>query len=150
MIPVGIVAVERAQPGMAAEARVLAKFGEILIGHELVPLNTTVPPASARAAALPNGPTARVVWISGEPELPTPQFHVVIDAGAGAGLRQGDQITFYRPARTLPSGVVLPESDIGIAQVVRVGERTSTAIIIQQSQAAIRVDTPARVTAKMP
>jgi len=65
-------------------------------------------------------------------------------------MRVGDQITFYREQRTTLDGVVLPESEIGVAQIVRVTAQASTALVIDQSYGAISEGTAARVSAKMP
>jgi hypothetical protein len=151
VIPAGIVAVERAQAGQAVEGRIVAKLGDLRIGQRLVPLDATVPPPSTQPNPVSGAPkVASALWIGGEPELATLQYYVLLDAGTNAGLKQGDQVTFYREKRQLSSGVVLPASDIAVAQVVRVGPRSSTAIVIAQDYPAITVGKPARLTAKMP
>jgi hypothetical protein len=146
MLPTGIVVIQRAQPGQAAEATVVTRFAPMEIGDELVTMES-VPANLPRPVAVGNGATTRVLWIASDPVLPSLQSYVVV---TNAGLRVGDQITFYRERRTTTSGVVLPESEIGVAQIVRTTPQGSTALIIDQTYGAIAEGTPARVTAKMP
>ena len=147
MIPTGIVNIERSQPGQAAEARVVARFEPMLIGDQLVNMEA-VPANLPRPAAQANGARTRVLWLDGEPVLPSLQSYIVVEGGSG--LRLGDQITFYRERRTTSDGVVLPESDIAVAQIVRVTAQAATALVIDQTYGAISEGTLARVSAKMP
>ena len=146
MIPTGIVTVQRAQPGQAAEATVVARFEPVEIGDQLVSMEG-LPAGLPHPAPVTGGAETRVLWVKGEPVLPSLQAYVVV---ASAGLRVGDQITFYRPRRTTSAGVVLPESEIGVAQIVRSTPQGSTVLIIDQTYGAIERGTTARVTAKMP
>lgn len=147
MIPTGIVAIERAQPGQAAEARIVARFAPMQIGDQLVTMET-VPANLPRPTAVAGGALTRVLWISSEPVLPSLQSYVLV--GSATGMRMGDQITFYRERRTTETGVVLPESNIGVAQIVRVTPQGASALVIDQNYGAIAEGTAARVTAKMP
>jgi hypothetical protein len=146
MIPTGILSVERAQPGQAVEARVVARFEPVMIGDQVVSMEN-LPANLPRPVAVGGGAQTRVLWIKSEPVLPSLQSYVVV---AAAGLRIGDQITFYRERRTTSSGVVLPESEIAVAQIVRTTAHGSTALIINQTYGAIEEGSPARVSAKMP
>jgi len=141
--------VDRAQPGQAVEARIVARFDAVEIGNELVVM-APAPTEAQRPAAQANGAHTFVLWALGEPVLPSLQHYVVVAGGTASGMRVGDQITFYRERRATIDGVTLPESDIGIAQIVRVTAQATTALIIDQSYAAINAGTAARVSAKMP
>jgi hypothetical protein len=149
MIPTAIVVVERAQPGQAVEARIVARYAAVEIGNELVVM-AAAPTGVQRPVAQTNGLRTSVVWALGEPVLPSLQSYVVVAGASATGMRVGDQITFYRERRTTPDGVVLPESEIGVAQIVRVTAQASTALVIDQSYGAISEGTAARVSAKMP
>jgi hypothetical protein len=65
-------------------------------------------------------------------------------------MQAGDQIMLYRERRTTSDGIVLPESEIAIAQIVRVTPQASSAMIINQTYAGIHPGTRGRVSAKMP
>lgn len=146
MVPTGIVVIERAQPGRAVEARVVARYEPVQIGDQLVTMETA-PANLPRAAAVAGGAMSRVLWVYGDPILPSLQSYIVVSA---AGMRVGDQITLYRERRTSTDGVVLPESEIAVAQIVRSTPQGSTALIIDQTSGAIEEGTAARVSAKMP
>ena len=149
VIPTGIVVVERAQPGQAVEARIVARFEQMYIGDQLVSMEPA-PTNLQRPTALANGTRTRVLWIDGEIVLPSLQSYLVIEGGSGAGMKAGDQITLYREQRTSVDGATLPATDIAIAQVVRVTAQATTALIIDQTQPVLGVGTAARVSAKMP
>lgn len=149
IVPTGIVVVERAQPGQAVEARIVARFEPVEIGNELVVMEAA-PASVARPTAQANGTRTSVLWAYGEPVLPSLQSYVVVAGGSASGLRAGDQITFFRERRTTADGIVLPESEIAMAQIVRVTAQGSTALIIDQSYGSIEPGTAARVSAKMP
>jgi hypothetical protein len=149
MIPTGVVVVERAQPGQAVEARIISRFEQVLIGDQLVTMES-VPANLPRPNAVANGARTRVLWIEGEPVLPALQSYVVVEGGSASGMKAGDQITFYRERRTSEDGQTLPESEIAIAQIVRVTGQASTAIVLSQSHGAIGEGTAARVSAKLP
>ena len=149
MIPTGVVVVERAQPGQAVEARIMSRFEQMLIGDQLVTMES-VPANLPRPTAVANGTRTRVVWIEGEPVLPALQSYVVVEGGSASGMKPGDQITFFRERRTGDDGLTLPESEIAIAQIVRVTAQASTAIVLSQSHGAIGEGTAARVSAKLP
>jgi hypothetical protein len=149
VIPTAIVVVDRAQPGQAVEARIVARFDAVEIGNELVVMPP--PPTGAeRPVAQANGARTVVLWALGEPILPSLQQYIVVAGGTASGMRVGDQITFYRERRSTIDGITLPESDIAIAQIVRVTAQATTAMVIDQSYAAIGAGTAARVSAKMP
>lgn len=149
VIPTAIVVVDRAQPGQAVEARIVARYDAVEIGNELVVM-TAAPTGAQRPTAQPNGARTFVLWTLGEPVAASLLSYVVVAGGTASGMRVGDQITFYRERRTTTDGVTLPESDIGIAQIVRVTAQATTALVIDQSYAAIGAGTAARVSAKVP
>jgi hypothetical protein len=149
MIPTGVVVVERAQPGQAVEARVVARFDQLLLGDELVTMEN-VPTTEIRPTAVTAGAETAVLWVGGDMVLPSLQSYLIIAGGSGSGLRAGDQVTLYRERRATVDGIVLPESEIAVAQIVRVTPQAATAMIIDQSFAAIQAGTRGRVSAKMP
>ncbi|HUQ82537.1 MAG TPA: hypothetical protein VM076_15415 [Gemmatimonadaceae bacterium] len=149
MIPTGIVRVERAQPGQAAEARIVARFAPMMIGDQLVSMETA-PSGLPKPVAQANGVQTSVLWIAGEPVLPSLQSYVVVRGGSASGMRVGDQITFSRQRFTDRDGVIQPESPIAVAQIVRVTAQASTALIIDQMSSGPSEGTVARVSAKMP
>lgn len=149
MIPTGVVRIERAQPGQAVEARVVARFEQLFIGDELVTMDA-IPSNLPRPAAQSRGVETSVLWVEGSPALPSLQSYLLLDASPATRFRPGDQVTLYRERQTTADGTVLPESEIAVAQIVRATSQAASAIIIHQSHAAIEEGTRGRVSAKMP
>ena len=148
MLPTGILTVLRAQSGQAVEARIVARYAPVEIGDQLVTMDAV--PSNLAKPAPASGARTAALWIQGEPVLPSLQSYVVVQGNAASGMRVGDQITFYRERRMAADGTVLPESEIAIAQIVRVTAQASTAIVIDQTYGAISEGSVARVSAKMP
>ena len=126
----------------------MARFEPVMIGQQLVTMES-VPTNLPRPTAQANGIRTEVLWMRAQPALPSLQSYVVVAGGSASGMRMGDQITFMREAAAV-DGIVHPATDIAVAQIVRVTEHASTALIIDQMYAGPSVGTVARVTAKMP
>ena len=98
------------------------------------------------------GSELHVIWVEHNQVLPTIGYYIVVDGSAKAGVRLGDQVTLYRPRKELQSpdgAITLPESDIAVAQIVRVTPYGASALIIQQDQPAVEAGVAARVTARV-
>lgn len=151
VMPTGIVTVITPGTGkVATTARITQLFGQVRVDEGVLPVDQVVLP-SGPATPLSGGVVGRVVWVEQDQVLPTVGHYVLLDASAKTGVRLGDQFTLYRPRTSVPDGsVVLPESDIAIAQVVRVTPFGSSALILAQQQPAIEAGVAARVTARVP
>ncbi len=151
VLPTGVLVVERVQPGQAVEARIVEQFASMDLGQGVLPYDAPEFPTGVRPQPVASGGLmTKVAWVEGDPVLPTLQFFVVLEAGARAGLRPGDQVTFLRERQRTAEGDVLPESEIAVARVIRVTPQATTAMIIGQVQPAIAEGTAARLTARMP
>jgi len=153
LIPTGEVTVlAPGGPGEATSVRLERQFAEVEPNQLVVPVDVPKYPAvGQRAVAVSDGVKARVLWVSGNPVEPTLGFFVVLDASEKDGVHVGDQFTLVRPRlRDEMTGLWLPEQDIATAQVVRVGARSSSAVIIAHTMPAISAGAAARLTAKMP
>ena len=156
MQPTAIVQVEATDNGgEATTVRIIQQYDEVLIGQSVMPLDRFNMSTDAHAAPLQLGPQARVIFIPSRAVLPTVGFYVILDATTKDGVKLGDEFTLYRAREkaTVPGTtdqVTLPEEPIALAQVVRVTDHGTTAIILDQRQPSIKIGTPARLTARMP
>jgi LysM domain-containing protein len=160
MIPTGILEVVRLPerirgPGrdVAGVARVVRLFRALAEPNQLIPFDPTLAVVSGRPRRmLPEGArVAKVRWVVNEPLLPSVQAYIVIDASSRAAVRVGDEFMIFEPRRSGVEGEpTLPETPIGIAQVVRATPYGSTAIVLKHQQPAIRPGANARVSAKTP
>lgn len=153
LIPTGEVTVlAPGGPGEATSVRLSRQFGEVEPNQLVVsPEAPKYPPVGQRAVAVTDGKKGKVIWVSDNPVEPTLGFFVVIDASEKDGVHVGDQFSLLRPRmRDELTGLWLPEQDIATAQVVRVGPRSATAVVIAQTMPAISAGAAVRLTAKMP
>ncbi len=155
MIPTGIVEVERADNGGPSTVRVVEQFGKIALGQSVLPLARFKMSTEERPSPIMLGVEGTVIFIPTRTVLPSLQTYVILNTTAKDGVKVGDQFTLYRPRKRVEvpgesETVVLPEEAIALAQVVRVTDRGTTAIIVDQRQPAIREGVRARLTSRMP
>ncbi len=150
VIPTGIVEVERPGDGEATTVRIVRQFDEIKLEQFLMPMDTLRMPVGGELTPIELGVTARIQWMRGDPILASVQQFVVLNATARDGIRLGDRFTFLRGRVRGPDNVTLPEEEIAIGQVIRVTDRSVTAIVVSQTHPAIKEGTLARLTGRMP
>ena len=154
VVPTGIVEVERVGNDEASTVRVVQQFGDMLIGQEVAPLERFTMPADARPTPLENGTECTVVSVPAGVVLPSIGYYVILSATASDGVKLGDQFTLYSARRKAAvdgtSSVTLPEEPVALAQVVKVTDLGTTALVVSQRHPVIRTGVNARLTAKMP
>jgi LysM repeat protein len=145
MLPTAIVQVESFAAGEPTVARIVRQFGEIALDQPLIPFTTAVVSASASPSRVSNGASGEVLWVNGDPVLPSIQSYVILRVKGAASL--GDQFTLIddkddesHPAPPVPAAV---------AQVVRVTPFAVTAIVLDHDQPTIKAGMPARLTSRM-
>jgi hypothetical protein len=92
----------------------------------------------------------KVVYIHGEPVLPSIGHYVMISPSARNGIHVGDEVTFIDNSTGRDEKDPAPPVVAGIGQVVRVTPFAATAIIVRQAQPTIRDGMPVRMTGRMP
>ena len=150
VIPTGVVEVERSGVGEVTTARIIRQFDEIRTDQFLMAVDSLRMPVGGELTPIELGVTARIRWMRNEPVLASIQQYVVLSASDRNGVRLGDRFTFLRPRTTVSRDVVLPEEEIAVGQVIRVTDRSVTAIVVSQRHPAIREGTLARLTGRMP
>lgn len=159
MVPTGIIEVVRLPerirgPGrdVAGVAKIVRLFRTLREPNRLIPFDPTLSVVSGRPRRmLPQGaPVAKVAGVVNDNVLPSLQSYIVIDASSRE-VRVGDEFTIFEPRRSGAEGEpTLPETPIGVAQVVRATPQGATAIVIKQKYPAIRAGAHARLSAKTP
>ena len=155
LTPTGVVEVERVGNGEASTARVVQQFGDILLGQAVAPLERLSMSKDVRPAPLANGTEAKVISVPSGVVLPTLGYYVILSTTSSDGVKVGDQFTLFEDRRKGPSlegvaPVTLPEEPIALAQVVKVTDRGTTAIVVSQRHPVIHAGVSARMTARMP
>jgi hypothetical protein len=156
VIPTGIVEVVRAaRTNESAIAKIVRTFNEVTIDDRLIPIDTAGVGTTVRPNRVADGPSTEIMWIYGDPELPTVQHFIVLGVSSKNGVKMGDEFLIYRPrprlrAREGEEQSYDPEIPIGKAQVVRSTPHGVTAVILGQGQPVIEEGMTARITARMP
>jgi LysM repeat protein len=155
LMPTGVIEVERVGDGEASTARVVQQFGDILLGQSVAPLERLSLSMDQRPAPLSNGTECKVIVVPSGAVLPTLGYYVILSATASDGVKVGDQFTLYEARRKGPSlegvdPVTLPEEPVALAQVVKVTDLGTTAIVVSQRHPVIHAGVDARMTARMP
>ena len=148
VIPTGILRIEALPSGQAPVARIIRQFGEVKLEQSIIPAPDLPFPRGALAQVI-GGQRGKVIYVDGNPVLPSIGHYVLISPTARDGVRVGDEITFI-DSSTGESDNPAPAVIAGIGQVVRVTPFATTTIIIKQSQPTIREGMPVRLTGKMP
>ena len=146
IIPTGVVRVAEApSAGSPASAEVVSQFAVLSCDDLLLPLELPSATNAGRPVPISDGAIGEVVWIAGSALLPSLQYAAIVNIGAAAGLKPGDQVVLLSPARADSAATI-----VATASVLRVGARTATVNIIHQSGAGVEIGMPVRVSAKLP
>jgi LysM repeat protein len=154
--PTGVVEVERAENGDASTVRIITQYSNVEAGQGIVPIDHFNLGNDARPAPLMLGTEGKVVFISNNSVLPSVQSYVVIDVTAKDGAKIGDQYTLFVPRRSVlvkgrgDQTANVPEERVALGQVVKVTDRGTTLILVDQQNPAVKLGTKARLTARMP
>ncbi|HVF40640.1 MAG TPA: LysM peptidoglycan-binding domain-containing protein [Gemmatimonadaceae bacterium] len=147
LIPTGVLRIESIEPGQPALTRIVKQFGPMMLDQAVMP-HDPGSAVSGRAQRVAMGPAEKVVYVLGDPVLPSMQSYVVLSATAANGVRIGDQFTLIDdsidpkyPAPPVPAAVV---------EVVRVTPYAVTAIVVDHEQPTIRPGMIARLSARAP
>lgn len=147
MVPTAIVRViAPSAAGAGVSVEILSQFELASCDDLVLPIEVATTSAATRPVAVLGGAMGRVIWVARGALLPTLQHHIIVDIGAGAGLSPGAQVTVVSGPETAPPGV----QEVAIATIVRVGQRTSSALVIRQTRPLIQPGMSVRVTAKLP
>ncbi|HEY2897977.1 MAG TPA: hypothetical protein VGJ12_12635, partial [Gemmatimonadaceae bacterium] len=136
--------------------RIITQYSNVEAGQGIIPIDHFTLGNEARPAPLMLGTEGKVVFVSDGAVLPSLQGYVVIDVTAKDGAKIGDQYTLYVPRRpVLVKGrgdqmANVPEERVALAQVVKVTDRGTTLILVDQQNPAVKVGMKARLTARMP
>jgi hypothetical protein len=148
VVPTAIVRVDETDPSRTTIGHIMREFEGVIPGQQLIPYEP-LPVDSLRPVAVTGGRVTTVLGIQGDEVVPGMQNFVYFPLTARDGVRVGDQLTIFRPARA-ENGGSQPDLDVATATLVRVTEQGATGIIIQQSSSRFAAGSPARVSARMP
>jgi LysM repeat protein len=147
VVPTGILEIQSNQSGQPAIARVVRQFGEMRLDQSVILLES-IPASVGTPVAVAPGPAEKVVYVAGDPVLPSLQSYVVLTAKSANGIRVGDQFTLIDDSvdPKYPS----PPVRAAVAEVVRVTPFGVTVIVVDHEQPRIYPGMLARLSARAP
>jgi len=150
VIVTGVVEV-RQDPGTGdARAVIVQRFGPLLEGQGVAPIDTLILRRDVLPSAVETGSRMTLSGLVNQPVIAQLGSYVVLSSGAREGLLTGDQVTLFASTGTGMAGEQRPLESAAVVQVMRVTPYGATALVLNRTQADIKVGMQARVTAKMP
>ena len=148
VIPTGLLRIEALPAGQSPIARIIRQYGEIELDQRVITA-PALPFPSGTLAPVSGGARGRILYVHGNPVLPSIGHYVVVSLNSKSGVNVGDQITFVDNTSGEDDSPA-PAVVAGIGQVVRLTPFAATTIIVKQLQPTIREGMPVRLTGKMP
>lgn len=148
--PSGLARITEAVDSQHYTATVVAVYGTIRNGQRLLPAGHFVPAGNARAQPVTSGVQGRVLGGRGRQEIKAPQMVVFIDKGRQDGVAPGDLFEARRRPRVTEAGALRVDDVMAEFQIVRVGERSATARVLNVLSPNVPPGTEVRQVAKLP
>ena len=146
VVPTGIVRVI-AVDGRDLTGQIAVQFERIADGQFALPLSTYVDPGAVRAVPIENGMRGSIIDVRDLHPVPKLLDVVFVDRGRADGIVPGD--LFEVLARSVDRDRP-PQRRVAVLEIVRVNERSATAVISALSDIGIRAEAPVRLIRKMP
>jgi LysM repeat protein len=144
--PTAILRIEALASGQRPLARIVRQLGEIVLDQRLTTAPIITVPATRALTPVVAGVRGRVIYLDGNPVLPSIGHYVLISPNARSGIKIGDEVSFIDTFTGANSETEAPPVVAGIGQVVRVTPFAASVIIVRQVQPTIREGMLGRVT----
>ena len=131
-------------------AEVVALYGPIRRGQRVLPAETFVPAAGAKAVPVSDGVHASLLGGPRRQDLKAPQMVVFLDKGKRDGVAAGDLFEIRRQPKRLDDGSVRVNEVMATLQVVHVREHTATARVLNVVSPDIQPGASVVQVAKLP
>ena len=149
VLPTGLVRITEVANGRTVGS-VIAVYGEIADGQRILPVDSFMPSGAARAVPVADGIQARVLGSATPQFLKGPQDVIFLDKGRQAGVAPGDIFEVRRSETRRSDGATNVPEVMAVLQVVRVGERSATARIINVMLPDFREGAESRQIGRLP
>jgi hypothetical protein len=131
-------------------ASVVAVYGPIRNGQQVLPAESFSASSNSRAVAVADGVRGSLVGGLGRQDLKEPQMVVFLNKGRQDGVAPGDLFEARRRPARLSDGTVRVNELMATLQIVHVRERTATAIVLTVVSPDIPPGTDVIQVAKLP
>jgi LysM repeat protein len=149
VIPTGILRIETIPQNQRPIARIFRQYGEVMLGQRMIPTTDLSFPLGTLSPVI-GGPGGKIVYVHGEPVLPTVGYYILVSQNSKSGIKVGDELSLIDTSAGADADFRAPPIIAGVAQVVRVTPYATTAIIVRQNQPTIKDGMQVRLSAKMP
>ncbi len=146
--PTGVLRVDSVQGDGPVLAEIVKQFGPIMLDQITLSYERTFHPTVVRPVSGEYQGKSTVLWIKGNPPLPSLQTYVIIETPVAVEVHPGDEFTLYDQDKA--HATTIPPVATAKVQVVRVTPFGVTGLIIGQSQPKVGEGMVASLTAKMP
>ncbi len=149
--PTGVVRIDSLAPTTML-AMVTHQFGSLTMGNLVVPMDSFPANMTAEPMPIAGGALGQLIdFLVPQPVYSTQDVGFV-SLGSAAGLKVGDEIATWVPARRPERDrkEQLPDQDIARLLVMRVSGQSATVRVIHLKTPALRSGLPVRVIARMP
>jgi LysM repeat protein len=147
--PTGMARVIEVGPKQTT-AIVIHQYQRIENGQVALPLERFVPAGSARAVPVADGIDAKVVQARSKNVLTEQQTILFLDKGRADGVAPGDIFELWRTPEERWDAAATVAEPMARLQIVRVGDRSSSALVVRVISADIKPGTTAKQVAKLP
>jgi hypothetical protein len=130
-------------------ATIIAMYGQVIMGQVVLPLEPFTNPGAVQPVPV-DGPTGTIIIGSETRELEQVGGILFINVGSGAGMRLGDFIQVRRHAGPRLNAADTIDDIMALAQVVRVGAKSSTIRLVKVMDPDIRAGAPVVRIATLP
>lgn len=148
IVPTGLARIGDHTPRQTF-ATVIAMYGPVRMGQVALPLEPVNNPGMVQPVAI-TGPTGEIIAGRETRELEQVGGVMFINVGGAAGVRIGDFIAVHRRAGPRLNAADTADDVVAVAQVVRVGDKSSTIKLIRVIDPDIRAGAPVVRIATLP
>jgi hypothetical protein len=131
-------------------ATIVAVYGPIRNGQQVLPAEDFSPASGGRAVAVADGIRGSLIGGLGRQDLKEPQMVVFIDKGREDGVAAGDLFEVRRRPARLADGTLRVNELMATLQIVHVRDRTATGILLNVISPDIPPGTDVVQVAKLP
>jgi hypothetical protein len=149
IVPTGLAQITETIDGHYL-ANVVAVYGPIRNGQQVLPVESFTQGAGVRAVPIADGVRGALIGGLGRQDLKEPQMVVFIDKGREHGVAPGDLFEVRRRPRKLSDGTVRVNELMATLQIVHARDRTATGIVLTVISPDIPPGTDVVQVAKLP
>lgn len=130
---------------------VVRQFGEFAVGDIVIPASLAPDLTGRRVRQVVSGPEGSILTFLVPQPVYSTHDHAFINLGRAHGLGVGDELIVILPDRPVAQldETRLPSEVVARLRVLRVGERTSTAKVIQLTEPVLEQGLPVRVVGQV-